>query len=162
MTCEFCGNALNHNSEWTVCTPCDQAMMEQYREEDGKKARAWAAKHKCRDCGVGLPLTRRFKCTECDVPHLRETEDAMWEGIETGDIDDSTPSRKAKKKDFVVDTLVAREKKCNDCKQVKPVAEFSRDSYTKDMYRNKCKRCDSIRYAIKKLKQGANNDLQQV
>jgi hypothetical protein len=42
-------------------------------------------------------------------------------------------------------TVAIKEKKCNVCKQILPISEFSRNITTKDGFRYSCKKCDSDR-----------------
>lgn len=117
-----------------ICRPCFGAFNRKFEIEQEERAAKWALSHKCRKCGVGLPLDRYYNCHFCDMPCLRETEDD-FDGFSGGPDDFELPPQPAVKR------YVAQPKACKKCGEVKEPNMFPKSMTCKDGRLNECKVC---------------------
>jgi hypothetical protein len=135
--CELCFVEMN-SEDHTICTLCDVELARVYAQEDRAKDEKWSAKHKCRDCGAGLPRSRRFQCTGCLPDSVRQTEHE-WELEESLDEWLLIGGAKAKNPERAPGNTTPKE--CNVCHVTKPRTEFPWNPRLKDGYFPDCKAC---------------------
>ncbi len=127
--CELCKvNGLN-GANHSICDKCDGNLRVEQEKEAGTRASLWAAKHKCRTCGCGLPESRYFECSYCQPGHT--TED---------DFDDSADNNTHPAQPTVRHLLPTDKFKCRVCAETKSMDGFYR-SYAKSGYMTTCRKC---------------------
>lgn len=141
--CEFCYSNLPRDVDVTVCDACDEAMKAQYAEEDSARAKRHAAKYKCKRCGDGLPLDRRFTCLPC----YRLAE-------ERGELTVMKVSRSHP--DYKPELVPEGEKQCTDCLQTKQLSEFYKQATTADKLMYRCKECQKYRVRTHQKREEVN------